>query len=109
MVPVVLAAFGEGLRIGVIALRSEQPRLFPVAGDPLTAEISQMSGELAALRRMTQEASFDHGATRAAGEEPVGLNGGDTATAEAGASLASDRAVSADAPTHMEPDGFSAA
>ncbi|HET6608929.1 MAG TPA: hypothetical protein VFG62_19805 [Rhodopila sp.] len=44
-----------------------------------------MRGELPSLGRMAKEAPLDHGAACAAGQQPVGLDGGDPATSKAGA------------------------
>ena len=45
MMAVVLAPLGEGLGIGVLGLRAEQPRLLPVPGDALAPEIAEVGGE----------------------------------------------------------------
>ena len=45
MMPVILAAFGKSLRIGGLRGGVEHARILPVAGYPLTLEISDMFGE----------------------------------------------------------------
>ena len=42
MVAIILRALGEGLGIGILHLRSEQPRLLPVPGDALAPEIAEV-------------------------------------------------------------------
>ena len=43
--PVVLAAIGEGARVDFVALRAEQPRLLPVTGHAVAAQIVEMRSE----------------------------------------------------------------
>ena len=52
MMAVILAALGEGLRIGVVGLGSEQPRLLAVPGDALAPQIAEMGRERRARRAL---------------------------------------------------------
>ena len=74
MMPVVLAPLGEGAAVDVVALRPEQPGLLSVPGDALAAQIVEMGRERRGAGAMADDAGLDHGAARAAGEEPVGLH-----------------------------------
>jgi len=101
VVAVILAAFGEGVGVRVLGIGTEQPGLLPVPGHTLPAEISKMGGKLAACGRVAQEARLDHGAARAAGQQPIGLDGSDAAPPEARAAAARDPAVTGDPPAGL--------
>jgi hypothetical protein len=93
MVAIILRALGEGLGIGILRLRSEQPRLLPVPGDALAPEIAEVSRERRRSRRMTDHAGLDRHQTRAAGEQTVRLHARDAAAAERRALPTSEHAL----------------
>ena len=80
---VVLAALGEGLGIGVLGLRTEQPGLLAVPGDALAPQIAEVGGERRGPRAVADDARLDDRAARAAGEQAIGLHGRAPAAAEA--------------------------
>jgi hypothetical protein len=59
MVAVLFGALGEGLGVGIIGVRAEQPGLLPVPGDALAPEIAEMRSERRRARRMTNDARLD--------------------------------------------------
>ena len=87
MMAILLAPLGEGLGIGILGLRTEQPRLLPVPGDALAPEIAEVGRERRCARRMADDAGLDRHQTRAAGQQTVRLHAGDPAAAEASSAV----------------------
>src|SRR5690606_21043888 len=83
MMPVVAAAFGEGADIGILGSRPEQPRLFPVTGHAVTAQIVEMGSERRGSWGVADHAHLDDSAARARRDEAVGLNTGALTAPEA--------------------------
>ncbi len=83
MMPVVLAALGEALHIGIVGLRPEHARLLAVARDALAAQIAEMRVERRAAGIVPDDPRLDGRETRAARQQPIGLHAGDAAAAEA--------------------------
>jgi hypothetical protein len=90
---ILLAPPGEGLGVGVLGLRAEQPRLLPVPGDALAPEVAEMSAERRGARGVADDARLDRHQARAAGEQMVRPDGGDTAAAEGRAAGASEQTL----------------
>src|SRR5271166_3987649 len=57
MIPVLLAPFGEGLRVGVVGSRVEHPGVGAVAGDALSFEVGNVLGQ---RRRTKADAVVAH-------------------------------------------------
>ena len=92
MMPVVLAALGEGAGIRVFASRPEQTGLLPVSGHALAAQIVEMLRQRCGPGRMAHDARLDDGATRARSDEAVGLDAGALTMPEARAIAGHDAA-----------------
>src|SRR5579883_1327155 len=96
MVPVILAAFGEGAFVGFVAGRIEHPRRFTVFGDAVALEIGDVLGQ---RRRAKPRALVAHDARlrhdSAGVRAKPDRNRGAAAAAEAGAApaLAGPKAV----------------
>ena len=71
MMPVVLAALGKILHVGVVGIRPEHARLLAVARDALAAEIAQMLTERRATGDVPDHPRFDGRETRAARQQLV--------------------------------------
>ena len=84
---VLLAPLGEGLGVGVLGLRTEQPGLLPVPGDALAPEIAEMGGERRRAGGVADDAGLHRDQTRAAGQQMVGPHAGDAAAAEGRAAV----------------------
>jgi len=83
MMPVVLALFRESADIHVVPFRAEHPRLFPVAGHAIAAQIIKVCAERSRACRLANHAGLDDGDARASGEKPVGLDAGALTAPEA--------------------------
>jgi hypothetical protein len=92
VVAVVPGTIGECLGVGVLGLRSEQPGLLPIPGDPLAPEIGEVGGERRRTSGVPDDARLDDDIARPAGEQPIGLHGRALAAAEPGAVARTDRA-----------------
>src|SRR5690606_17632855 len=83
--------------IHVVAVRPEQPRLLPVSGHAVTAQISEVRAKRRGARAMAHHAGLDDDDARAAGQEAIGLNAGALAAPEARAVARRDLAGTGDA------------
>jgi hypothetical protein len=70
MMPVVLAAFGEGFAVCLVSGRIEQSALRPIAGHPVALEISDVSAERARRAHLAHDPRLDDGAAGAAAQGP---------------------------------------
>jgi hypothetical protein len=93
MVAVALTPLGEGLRIGILGLRTEQPGLLPVPGDTLAPEVAEMGAERRRARGVADDARLDRHQARATHQKMVRPDGGNTAAAEGRAAPAARRAA----------------
>ncbi|EGY00786.1 hypothetical protein AZA_86051 [Nitrospirillum viridazoti Y2] len=66
VVAVTLTPLGEGLWIGVLGLRTEQPGLLTVPGDALAPEVAEMSAKRRRARGVADDARLDRHQARAA-------------------------------------------
>src|SRR5690606_27818595 len=106
MMPVILAALGEGTYVHVVAFRAEHPRLFvllPIAhfvrgtGHAIAAQVIEVRAERSRAHRMANHAGLDDDDARTSGEKPVGLDAGALTAPEARAVARGDLAGARDA------------
>ena len=83
MMPVIATALCEGAGVGILRSRPEQPRLLPVTGHAVAAQIVEMRSERRGSSGVTDHTRLDDGATRARRDEAISLNAGALATPEA--------------------------
>jgi hypothetical protein len=92
MMPVVLAAFGEGFAVCLVSGRIKQSALRPIASHPIALEISDVSAERAGRAHLAHDPRFDDGAAGAVVEEPrCGKARGAASPKRAAAPLAAPR------------------
>nr|WP_275398511.1 hypothetical protein [Novacetimonas hansenii] len=80
MVTVVLAAFGERLRVGIVDAGTKQPRLFTILRHALPAQVTQMGGERRLAPAMTNDTGLDGDTAGTTGQQTIGPGRRDTAT-----------------------------
>ena len=96
MMPVVLAALGKALHVGIVGLRPEHARLLAVARHAFAAKITEMCLERRAASIVPNDPRLDGGETRVARQQPIGLHAGDAAAAEARGARRPDPAAARD-------------
>ena len=74
MMPVLVAALGEGAAVHLVALRPEQTGLLAVTGHALAAQVAEMRRERRGAGAMTNHSGLDHDAAGPAGQKAVGAN-----------------------------------
>ena len=82
MVPIVGAAFGEILDIGIVGSGTEHASVLAVTGYTFASQIGEVSGERRGARGMADNTSLDDRDAGAAGQQAIGLDAGDPASPE---------------------------